>query len=110
MSDSDAAIEQVPDDHPARDVSIVIEDGQPALDFGDGYKLQLRTHVKEWTHENPERGEHVDMKVEVDADDYAWWTLYPERSRNLVFGTDAYPEVVIEPHLIDDSEDGDSSE
>lgn len=110
MSDADAAIEQLPDDHPARDVSIVIEDGQPALDFGDGYKLQLRTHVIEWTHKNPSNGESVNMNVEVDADEYSWWTLYPKRADGIVHGDEAFPEVVIEPTLIDDSEEVENSE
>jgi hypothetical protein len=40
------------------------------------------------------------MEIEVDADEYAWWTLSPERSD--VGGAtkpDDYPNIVIEPYV-----------
>lgn len=75
---------------------IRVRDGDPVLELPDGTRIRLGVHVKEWTHEEPEHGESVEMAVEVDADDFAWWTLYPERSDvSRVTTEEDFPEITI---------------
>lgn len=85
---------------------ITTDDGYPAVEFPSGQKLRLRVHVTEWTHDRPRNGESVDMEVEVDADDFAWWTIYPERT-DVMAGDkrDNFPTMSIEPEFIDPEEE-----
>lgn len=73
------------------DFRIITDDGQPAVELPTGQKIRLRAHVKVESEES-RWGDAVNTKTEVDADDFAWWTIFPEEG--------GYPEVVIEPELI----------
>lgn len=78
------------------DFAITTENGDPVVELPSGQVLELRTHVKvEDRLENPLRGRHLDMDIEVDADDYSWWTLFPADDEEPA----AVEEIVIEPHL-----------
>lgn len=73
-----------------------VRDGDPVLELPNGTSIRLDVHVKEWTHEEPENGESVQMDVEVDADDFAWWVLYPDRSDASTVRTEEdFPEITI---------------
>lgn len=82
---------------------VVTKDGDPALKLPNGDTVRLKIFVTEWTHEEPQFGEPVGMKAEVDSDDFAWWTLYPERSEVVGPNTDEdFPQVSIEPEIEED--------
>lgn len=82
-----------------KNARVITHDGEPAVELPNGQILQLRMHVtvdddeKEW-------GRTISTETEVDADDFAWWIVYPAED-----GEDL-PEISIEPELIEDG-DGD---
>ena len=83
-----------------------VRDGDPVLELPDGARIRLNVHVTEWTHDEPESGEPVDMTVEVDADDFAWWVLYPERSDVATVTTEQdFPEMTITAKIEGPSDD-----
>lgn len=95
----------------AANIRVVTRDGEPAIEMPDGSVVELRTTVKEWTHDSPMHGEHVSTQAETDADDFAWWTVYPERSDVMAADRERnFPEVVIEPHAHRPDSQSDSGE
>ena len=80
---------------------VTVVDGLPVLELPNGQEIRLRVHVTEWTHERPNWGESVPMDVEVDYDDFAWWSLYPERS-DVMRGDKSpnFPQLSIEPEIL----------
>lgn len=83
-----------------RNAKVRVDDGDPVLELPNGGAIRLRVGVREWTHERPERGEAIAMHVEVDADDHAWWMLYPERSEAGAVPTEReFPEISIAPEI-----------
>lgn len=84
------------------DIRIITDDGVPAVELPTGQILRLRVFCTvEDRHEHPLTGYQPDLDVEVTADDFAWWTLYPE-------GGDEYPELCIEPELMPADSGGES--
>ena len=99
MSPTDASENEIPllD---REEMRVIVDDGQPVLELPNGQEVRLNIHVTEWTHEEPMGGENVDMKVEADYDDFAWWTLYPERTDySAVEKHKDFPMVTIEPEV-----------
>lgn len=87
-----------------RNSKVKIEDGDPVLELPSGDRVRLNISVTEWTHEEPQWGESVDMAAEVDTDDFAWWTLYPNRSDvSTVTTEEDFPKVTIVPRIEEDS-------
>jgi len=73
-------------------VEVTTHDGHPAIKIGDEV-LQLRTHIEVEDDSESVGGRIVDAKAEVDADDHAWWNVYPDETNEPV----EYPLVSIEP-------------
>ena len=75
---------------------ITTHDGEPAIELPTGQILKLRTFVKvEGDQDDRLVGREVSTKTEVDADDFAWWTIFPD-------GDGDFPEVVIEPEVLEE--------
>jgi hypothetical protein len=82
------------------DFTISTEDGVPAIELPTGQVLRLRTRVRaEDRHGSPIHGCEVPLAAEVDADDFAWWVLYPEADDT------EFPRVSIEPQIVDAAAD-----
>lgn len=81
-------------------IRVRADDGDPVLDIPCVPNIRLNVHVIEWTHDRPENGEPVEMDLEVESDDFAWWFLYPERG-DLAFNTrhQDFPTVEIVPEF-----------
>jgi len=82
----------------ADNVRITTHDGHPAIEIGDEV-LQLRTSIEVADESKPVGGRVVDAKAEVDADDHAWWNVYPDETDEPV----EYPLVSIEPMEVNDA-------
>lgn len=77
-------------------LTVTTHDGEPAIKFASGNVLQLRTALRV---EDDDRafGRGIETATEVDADEFAWWVVYPEGDRDR-------PSVDIEPVLIHSEE------
>lgn len=72
-----------------------IVDGQPAIEFGTGEVLMLRTVVRVESEAEGKIDEYVDTKTELDHDDgQSWWDVTEENSE----GT-PYPWITIQPEV-----------
>lgn len=77
-------------DVPTR-VRLAVDDGHPALQVGET-TIRLRTFVGVAADDAVLGKDNLGTKVEIDTDDFSWFTIYPAGERRL-------PEVVIEPEV-----------